>query len=678
MELLDDQQINSRIQELNILLERYKFDRNVIINTYQSTLKQNEYDNLKLQNEQNNLRETLKKLKNEPELPVSETTNSTSSEQTFRRDMLWQTKLSMLTEPSCYNNDVVEQFNIYHSENTSAKSQVNYIGKKAIPIADKQIPEARKYFNTLIITAFIPSSDSEFCDKQIECIQRHIDNSSYEHVVIFYQDNTNHKCHEHLNRLNRGDRFTLISQPSEPKVVDAIQLCKEQVMDDNSTDNIYILASPLFYADMSINILKKFDLTGKCLAIGSDKYIYWEMGYIAIDSTVLNKKFSKKIKFLDYTGIEQVLYDLKQQNVECLNLTPTDYLKVYNDISNITSLAVHDELQLNKPDMRNRKSLTTEQTTFKNFVNGDCCEWKPGMIYYEDRLSGEPGKFFETKAGRLFYTATRKLCVFYLCCEQEITSGALYRSINKFVNLPSTQHHSFDLHICVDKCTSPENVKLQIDNILKRSGICYINNIFINIIPIPDKNNIFTYDVKTLINTGYIPPMGASHGVNQLFYDGLKKMCTYSYENFLMLETDCQPTADCWFDQCFDYCENTTQFTIAGSKHKGASDMHRNTEYADHLNGVAIYKNCPQLLDILDGGQKYIEEYIRKNQTNPIINFDVANYMWAKKTDIINYLVDVPFISNYSSKENKELTVKQVLKRHPETVILHKKFGKLE
>lgn len=675
MEPLDVTQINSRIEELDLLLQKYKFDRNCQNNAYQSTIKQLEHDHLKVSNEQQHLKNQLEQLKTqhvmEDDLP-RQTSNTTT---TFRKDMLWQTKLSMLSQPSCYNSEVVEQFNQFHEENTTTESLIRHVESLSTPIVTSQVPEARRYFNTLLITVFIPSDDPELCKLQIECIQRHIDNSSYEHVVVFYQNTATRTADKHLSKLTRDDRYTLIPQTSAPKVVDATQFCMEQIMNDSDAANMYIFANPLSHADLDINMLKKIDLTNRCVVIGHDKHRYWDNGFVVMDGTTLCKKFDKRTKLLDSIGVEHMLHDMKNQHVECLNLSSAGYLSIHNET---VADSKHHELQLNRTDSRNRKQLSLDQITYKNFVNGDCCEWSPGMIYYEDRLSGNPGKFFETRAGRLFYTTTKQLAMFYLCCEQEIQSGSLYKSLVKFLNRPATQHHSFNLHVCVDRCASPGTVKSKIESLLKSRGVCYVDEIIIDIIPIPEKDNIFTYDIKSLLQTGYIPPMGASHGVNQLFYDGLRTMSKYSYENFLMLETDCQPTTDYWFDRCREFCENHTDFVIAGSTHKGASDMHRNTDYADHLNGVAIYKNDSRLLQLLDGGQKYVKTYITKNSTNPIINFDVANYMWVKENDLQDYLMDVPFISNYSSKENQELSVSKVLRRHPETVILHKKFSKTE
>ena len=675
MDSINETQINSRIEELDLLLQKYKFDRNCQNNAYQSTIKQLEHDQLKVSNEQQQLKTQLEQLKTQHVAETDMLCQTSGTCTTFRRDMLWQTKLSMLSQPSCYNSEVVEQFNQFHEENTTTKSLIQHVESLSTPLVTSQVPEARRYFNTVLITVFISSNNPKLCKLQIECIQRHIDNSSYEHVVVFYRNSTIESGDTYLAKLTRPERYTLIPQTSEPKVIDAAQFCTEQIMNDNNTSNMYILASPLCHAELNINMLKKFDMTNRCVVLGHDKHRYWDNGYVVMDGTTLCKKFDKRIKLLDSIGVEHILHDMKKQHVECLNLTTAGYLAIRNEASEPGS---HHELQLNREDSRNRKQLPLDQITYKNFVNGDCCEWSPGMIYYEDRLSGNPGKFFETRAGRLFYATTKQLSVFYLCCEQEIQSGSLYKSLVKFLNRPATQHHSFNLHVCVDRCASPDTVKSKIESLLKSRGVCYVDEIIIDIIPIPVKDNIFTYDIKSLLQAGYIPPMGASHGENQLFYDGLRTMSKYSYENFLMLETDCQPTTDYWFDRCMEYCENSTDFVIAGRTHKGASDMHRNTDYADHLNGVAIYKNDSRLLQLLDGGQKYVKTYITKNPTNPIINFDVANYMWVKENDLQDYLMDVSFISNYSSKENQELTVSKVLQRHPETVILHKKFSKTE
>lgn len=665
-----------RLIELNLVKEKLTIARNAQQHNHQLALKNIEVDTINVEHEIESINYELTQLESENIVEHALTEHTTGSQQLcemYRRDMLWQLRIMMSENPSVFSSESVTSYMEHFDLYTGPVSQVDYLHDQIKPIVKKHLPEAIRYFNAVAILPYIPTSDKNLQQQQLDCIQSFIGNRTFEHVIILVQSETKHQTDETLARLARPDRYTVVKHPTEPKLTTVIDFCKEQIMSQEDEESLFVLASPLYHPDLSIEIVKQFDLTNRLIVIGHDKNKYWENGVVVFDNTLLNKKIDKKIKFFDETGLEQFVSDMKSQHVECLGLTPGEFIKC-NKSQADTNLS----LNVNKPDNRNRSQPDTSKIKLDNFVNGDICEWSSSLVYYEDRLSGEPGKFFERDAGRLFYTYTDEMCVFYLCCEKEIANGQLLRSIAKFFEYTPSQQHSFDLHVVTDGCRDLPGLTNKIKDLADRSGIRCINDVQVSIIKIPERDNIFTYDIAALKSSGYVPKMGASHGVNQLFYDGVKHMYTQykKYSKYLMLETDCQPLCRFWFDKVMLCCEDILQpYAIAGSKHKGSSNMHRNTDYADHLNGVAVYNNTPDLLKILEGGQQYVEQYVSKNPDSPIMNFDVGNYLWAKQNSFTEHMVDLVCISNYSSKENKEVTIRNVLKRHPETVILHKKFG---
>jgi hypothetical protein len=665
-----------RLIELGIVKEKLTIARNAQQHNHQLALKELEVDKINVEHEIESINFELAQLESEnitEHALIDHVTSNQQPHETYRRDMLWQLRLMMSEKPSVFSSESVTSYMEHFDLRTGPASQVDYLQNQIKPINKKHLPESVRYFNAAAILPYIPTSDKNLQQQQLDHIQSFIGNRTFEHVIIFVQSETKHQTAEALAKLSRPDRYTVVKHPTEPKLVTVLEFCKEQIMSQDGEESLFVLAAPLYHPDLSIEIVKQFDLTNRLIVIGHDKNKYWENGVVVFDNTLLSKKIDKKIKFFDETGLEQFVSDMKSQHVECLGLTPGDHLKCKKSLADKNS-----SLSINRPDSRNINHPDPSKIKLDNFVNGDTCEWSPGLAYYEDRLSGEPGKFFERDAGRLFYTHTNEMCVFYLCCEKEIDNGQLIRSIAKFFELTPSQKYSFDLHIVTDGCNDTPGLTNKIKNLASRSGVRCVGDIQVSIVNIPENDNIFTYDIAALKSSGYVPKMGASHGVNQLFYDGVKHMYTNykQYSKYLMLETDCQPLCRFWFDRVLLCCEDILQdYVVAGSKHKGSSNMHRNTNYADHLNGVAVYNNTPGLLKLLEGGQQYIERHVSKNPDSPIMNFDVGNYLWAKQNSFTEHMVDLVCISNYSSKENKDITVRNVLKRHPETVILHKKFG---
>lgn len=670
---LDITRLKSRVVELNKQLEVHSVNHNACQHNWHLQVKQLELAKLEIENQ---LAITNAEL---TDLEIEENGTNISKQnidtcpdvETFRRDMLWQTYIMMGKYSTAFTSDTSELFRNFFDANTGSKKQNDRCMHLAKPLIQRQIPTCSKNFNTVLITTYMYESDKTVKEKLLNSIQRCIDNSSFEHIVIMVTNHPRYDLMSDLNSLDLKDRASIIESDRPAKFTDVQELCRDQIAKDADENTAYVLSNPGCYYDMDALLIKKFDLSNRVLCLGSKDNLYYQMDAIVLDDSWLTLKLKSKANFVDYIGMEQFVSELHTKQFECINLSAGGYIRTIRGTSN---MYVNRE-NCNKQNMYNTVQLKPSDINYDNFVNGDTCEWNKDLPYYTDRLKGQLGTYFETNAARLFYMYTNQLAVFYLCCEREIISGQLEKSLRLFTENTPSQQYSFDLLVCVDKLENPEAVKEHLNRIVEVVGCNCINKIDVKLIPIPPEDNVFTYDISSYINQPHKPRLGASHGVNQLFYDGLKQMMSEKYKHLLMLETDCQPVQKYWFDTCLTYCEKDPDFVVAGSKHKGASDMHRNTDYANHINGVALYRNDDRLAQLLTGGEEYLEAHVKKNKDKPVMNFDVANYLFAKNEKLEEYLVDTKFISNYSSAENKETSVKRVLTRHPDTVILHKKFG---
>ena len=270
------------------------------------------------------------------------------------------------------------------------------------------------------------------------------------------------------------------------------------------------------------------------------------------------------------------------------------------------------------------------------------------------------------------------MCVMILCCAKEIEDGRLKRVLYKFFNGPCASQKTFDVFICVDQLKHHEKTLQQhVDKI--QSTCNNVNRVYVHDAQIPARDNVFAYDVDVWNKQRERDPdslrLGTTSGVNMQFFQSMKHVMSTNkrYKHVLMLETDCEPITKCWFDQIHNHCENT-EYVVCGSKYRGESPEHKTRWYQDHLNGVAVYRNSRTLLRLLNRAERVIEKHVNNPDTiEKWMNFDVAMLVAATELDVADQLVDTSLIANYSDTGSTSLTIDQVLNRHDDTVILHKK-----
>lgn len=262
---------------------------------------------------------------------------------------------------------------------------------------------------------------------------------------------------------------------------------------------------------------------------------------------------------------------------------------------------------------------------------------------------------------------TKSLAVFFVCTENELSSGELEGSILSFLNKRPSSKYKFDLILFFNKIMEQEKVD-KICHVTK--GFSNINEIKIISLNFEESEDVFWYPWLRSPKPVKLPRLGYTSGANLLFYRSINSMINdeKSYENFLMLEADSYAISENWFDYVLDFSKKN-DFTVAGSKYKGEQLCHYTSEYKDHLNGIAIYKNCKSLKKLIQKSENYVQNNLPEHG---YINFDIANYLSAKnEKDIV--LKDTDFIINISDPRDKNLSKEDIVKKYKKAKIIHQK-----
>ena len=197
------------------------------------------------------------------------------------------------------------------------------------------------------------------------------------------------------------------------------------------------------------------------------------------------------------------------------------------------------------------------------------------------------------------------------------------------------------------------------------------------------------------------PKFGITSGPNILFFESMKRLAHQEHEYVLLLETDTRPTKDYWYDSIMHYLSRN-EFLIGGSSYKGDREDVKSQSWSNHLNGVAIYKNCNTLHLLLKKSEKYLEYLIEnskriidthqfKDISNAVpkgekinflcvkLNYDILLYFISNSAEVYktqpNQLKNTPIITNMSLSPDRHITEQEAIARYPETIILHKKFS---
>lgn len=144
------------------------------------------------------------------------------------------------------------------------------------------------------------------------------------------------------------------------------------------------------------------------------------------------------------------------------------------------------------------------------------------------------------------------------------------------------------------------------------------------------------------------------------------------YANIFVLETDIYFLSENWLDYSIDFCIDN-EFLIAGSIYKGANPSHKHTNYANHLNGVAIYKNSNTLLKLLQHSENSIKECAQHN-SQTFYNFDIAIFNSVNALSLNGQYKNIDFITNMADTEfDCFLSLFDCLEMNPNTKVLHRK-----
>jgi hypothetical protein len=266
---------------------------------------------------------------------------------------------------------------------------------------------------------------------------------------------------------------------------------------------------------------------------------------------------------------------------------------------------------------------------------------------------------------------TKELCVFFVCTENEVINEGVESTLWSYLNLIPSVEWKIDIFIYLNKIVDTKKIEIITERVEKNP---WVNKLEVFSIDLCEKEDVFWYPWLKTPKPKVMPEYGYTSGANLLFYRSIRLMMERdeNYENFLMLEADSIPLKKNWFDKVFDFCKNN-EFEIAGSKYKGDQACHYESEYKDHLNGIAIYRNSKKLEEVLKGGEDII-----KNEMPPsgFLNFDIANFLFYKNRLDKYKLLDTEIITNMSDGRDFHIEEKEVLERYPDSLIVHKKSNK--
>lgn len=169
--------------------------------------------------------------------------------------------------------------------------------------------------------------------------------------------------------------------------------------------------------------------------------------------------------------------------------------------------------------------------------------------------------------------------------------------------------------------------------------------------------------------------LGESSGPNLLFYRTMEYLQGGGADYYMLIESDTRPVGEDWMSRLVDYCMvRKSRFLIGGSRYKGDVKLPP-SDWREHLNGVALYKNDPGTYELLNGSRKMLKHYIhKKNYVR--LNYDVALWYYLNSPDGDKYLsrvMDTNIIANYSLPDDRDIKLQTIIDKHPYTTILHQK-----
>jgi hypothetical protein len=273
---------------------------------------------------------------------------------------------------------------------------------------------------------------------------------------------------------------------------------------------------------------------------------------------------------------------------------------------------------------------------------------------------------------------SNKLAVVFLCTKREYLAGDTRGCLDRFFKTSASLDKKIDLLIYFNQGDDSDY-----NDLLEYENCENINDVKIHSHQLSKLDDLYARTPEELdeLNLPKIPALGGSAGPNNLFFKTMTSLVGSDYQNLLMIEADTQPIKNYWIDKIIEYCESE-KFLIAGSCYRGGQDLYTFAHWGGHLNGVALYRNTPVLKVLLKYGEALIEKEVSLHNNN-FISFDTALYTvsctlkgrkYFNNRDLPeNQLIDCPIISNYSLPQDADVSIEDIKKEHPQTIILHKK-----
>lgn len=275
---------------------------------------------------------------------------------------------------------------------------------------------------------------------------------------------------------------------------------------------------------------------------------------------------------------------------------------------------------------------------------------------------------------------TTQLSIVLLATQKEYQSGDVTACLDKYFKTNASVDKKIDLHIFFNK-----GEESYYNDLLDYQNCENVNEVKIKSHKLEGADDLYIRTPEELDPSKLheIPEMGGSAGPNNLFFNSMIPLMSGIYRDHLMIECDTYPVKDFWLDQIISYCDNTV-FMIAGSSYKGKCEFPHFDTWTGHINGVAIYRASKNLSTFFEFAKKTIIHHNLYHK-NPFMSFDVAMHYFSctllgrkffnNRNLPFNQLIDSPIISNYSLPQDIDLTIEEVKKENPETIILHKKLS---
>ena len=256
-----------------------------------------------------------------------------------------------------------------------------------------------------------------------------------------------------------------------------------------------------------------------------------------------------------------------------------------------------------------------------------------------------------------------KIALVLIATEKELHRGQVRTCIDQYIRSVSESRR---VDIIITFNTKVDSSSLNYIKTKKN-----VNSLSVYDCGIPSDEDIYTHDE----NNEIVQELGQSNGPNQSFYRSLEYIKYRDHDYFMIIEADTRPIGEYWLDRLIEYCNKTKQYVIGGSRYKGSQELPAKSDWRDHLNGVALYRNCDELLDIIKGSKELLYRYIHEKNFARL-NYDIAIWYFVNSPAGGKYLprvIDTNIIANYSLPSDTTIKTQTILDKHPHTVILHQK-----